>query len=139
MSHFAKVLDGKVINVIVAEQEFFDTFVDSSPGDWIQTSSNVRNGVYLDPETGLPVADQASAMEGYPERQRKNYASVGMVYDTQRDMFYYPKPYPSWILNESTAVWEAPTAMPPLEDSSIGEWGWDEASLSWVERTSMPS
>ena len=50
MSHFAKVLDGKVVQVIVAELEFFDTFVDSSPGQWIQTSYNTRGGVHYGPD-----------------------------------------------------------------------------------------
>ena len=60
MGHFAKVLDGKVIQVIVAEAEFFDTFVDSSPGQWIQTSYNTYGGQH--PE-GRPL--------------RKNYAGIG--------------------------------------------------------------
>ena len=138
MAHFAKVLDGKVINVIVAEPEFFDTFVDSIPGDWIQTSYNIRDGVYHDPETGEPVADQAAALAGHPERQRKNYAGVGMIYDRTRDAFYYPKPFPSWVLNEDTCKWEAPITKPSDETSSVGEWQWDETAGAWVELTNMP-
>ena len=60
MSHFAKVLDGKVVQVIVAEPEFFETFVDSTPGTWIQTSYNTRGGVHYDPATGQPSADQST-------------------------------------------------------------------------------
>ena len=68
MAHFAKVVDGKVVNVIVAEPEFFTEFVDTSPGDWIQTSYNTHGGVHYDPVTGEPDGKEAL---------RKNYASIG--------------------------------------------------------------
>lgn len=58
---------------------------------------------------------------------RGNYAGIGMVYDEARDVFLYPQPYPSWVLNESTYLWEPPTPMP--ED---GDWIWDEDTTSWV-------
>jgi hypothetical protein len=90
MSHFAKVLDGKVVQVIVAEPEFFDTFVDTSPGEWIQTSYNTHGGQH--PE-GRPL--------------RKNYAGIGFTYDRERDAFIPPKPDDSWVLNEETCLWEA--------------------------------
>jgi hypothetical protein len=138
MSHFAKVLDGRVVNVIVAEPDFFDTFIDNSPGDWIQTSYNVKNGVYYNPNSIEPAADQAAAMEGHPERQRKNFAGVGMIYDRVRDAFYMPSRYASWILNEDTCQWEPPIPVPPLEDSPVNEWQWDEATTSWIARTDMP-
>ena len=112
MSHFAKVCDGVVVQVIVAEPEFFDTFVDTSPGEWIQTSYNTHGGQH--PE-GRPL--------------RKNYAGIGFTYDRQRDAFIPPKTYPSWILNEETCLWEAPTPMPT--DGKI--YRWDEATVSWVE------
>jgi hypothetical protein len=112
MSHFAKVLDGKVTQVIVAEPEFFDTFVDSSPGQWIQTSYNTLGGQH--PE-GRPL--------------RKNYAGVGFTYDSSRDAFIPPQPFASWILNEDTCLWDAPTPMP--KDGKI--YCWDEPTTSWVE------
>ena len=62
MAHFAKVVDGKVTQVIVAEPEFFNTFVDSSPGEWIQTSYNTRGGVHYDPNTNTPSANQSKAL-----------------------------------------------------------------------------
>lgn len=92
MSHFAKVLDGKVIQVIVAEPEFFNTFVDSSPGQWIQTSYNTRGGVHYGPD-GEP--DGGVALRG-------NYAGIGYTYDATHDVFYAQQPYPSWILSQST-------------------------------------
>ena len=80
MAHYAKVRDGKVVQVIVAEEKFFDTFVDTSAGEWIQTSYNTRGGVH---ELG-----------GTP--LRKNYAGIGYIYDRERDAFYAPQPFPSW-------------------------------------------
>ena len=96
MSHFAKVLDGKVIQVIVAEPEFFDTFVDSSPGAWMQTSYNTRGGVHYGPD-GEP--DGGEGLRG-------NYAGVGYTYDPQNDVFYAPQPGPEWTLNTITWLWE---------------------------------
>jgi len=112
MSHFAKVCDGKVVQVIVAEKEFFDTFVDSSPGAWIQTSYNTYGNQH--PE-GRPL--------------RGNYAGIGYTYDSVNDVFYAPQPFASWLLNETTWTWEAPTPMPT--DDKI--YTWDEATTSWLE------
>ena len=100
MAHFAKVNNGIVEQVIVAEPEFFDTFVDSSPGQWIQTSYNTRGGVHYNPETGEPSADQSKAL-------RKNFAGVGYTYDAKRDAFIPPKPQiGTWVLNDNTCLWE---------------------------------
>ena len=118
MAHFAKVVDGTVSQVIVAEPEFFDTFVDSSPGTWIQTSYNTRGGVHYSPETGEP--DGGVAL-------RKNYAGIGFTYDATRDAFYAPQPYPSWTLNETSCIWEPPVAYP-----TDGErYDWNEETQSW--------
>lgn len=113
MSHFAKVLDGKVVQVIVAEQEFFDTFVDTSAGEWIQTSYNTYGNQH---PNNTPL--------------RGNYAGIGYTYDRTNDVFYAPKPFESWILNESTWIWEAPVPMP-----TGGIYRWDEATTSWIEIT----
>lgn len=115
MSHFAKVLDGQVIQVISAEPEFFDTFVDTSPGQWIQTSYNTYGNQHK--LGGTPL--------------RGNYASVGYIYDSANDVFYEPKPYESWTLNQSTWLWEAPIPCPT--DGKL--YGWDESTTSWLERT----
>lgn len=120
MAHFAKVNNGIVEQVIVAEPEFFDTFVDSSPGQWIQTSYNTRGGVHYNPETGEPSADQSKAL-------RKNYAGIGYNYDAQRDAFMPPKPYASWVLNEQTCLWDAPVAMP----NDGGNYAWNESTQAW--------
>lgn len=119
MSHFAKVTDGIVTQVIVAEPEFFETFVDTSPGEWIQTSYNTRGGVHY--TEGEPSADQTKAL-------RKNYAGIGFAHDKQRDAFIPPKPFASWTLNEQTCLWDAPTPYPI--DGKI--YSWDEPTTSWV-------
>lgn len=120
MAHFAKVNNGIVEQVIVAEPEFFDTFVDSSPGQWIQTSYNTRGGVHYNPDTGEPSADQSKAL-------RKNYAGIGYSYDAQRDAFIPPKPYASWVLNEQTCLWESPVPYP----NDGGRYTWNESTQTW--------
>ena len=128
MSHYAKVTDGVVTKVILAEADFFDTFVDDTPGKWIKTSYNVRGGVYYDPETLEPVADQ-SIINDDEGRMRKNYAGIGMLYDKVRNAFYKPQPYPSWTLNEDSCIWEAPVAHPEVTDGTI--YNWNEETQSW--------
>lgn len=88
MSHFAKVVNGIVAQVIVAEPEFFDTFVDTSPGQWIQTSYNTHGGQH-------------------PENRplRKNFAGIGFTYDVERDAFIPPKPEGDYALDEETCLW----------------------------------
>jgi len=113
MAHFAKVNNGIVEQVIVAEPEFFDTFVDSSPGQWIQTSYNTHGGVHANGGTPL----------------RKNYAGIGYTYDAQRDAFIPPKPFASWVLNEDTCLWDAPTPYPEDGKAHV----WDESTTSWVD------
>ena len=109
MAHFAKVENGIVTQVIVAEQEYIDTLEDSSK--WIQTSYNTYGGVHK--------------LEGTP--LRKNYAGVGYTYDSEIDAFIAPQPYPSWILNEETCIWEAPTPYPDSNDA----YGWNEENQTW--------
>ena len=113
MAHYAKVENTLVTQVIVAEPEFFDTFVDSSPGEWIQTSYNTLGGVHSDGGTPL----------------RKNYAAIGYTYDSVRDAFIPHQPYPSWTLVEDTCQWNAPTALP----TDNLKYEWNEDTLAWVE------
>lgn len=120
MSHFAKVLDGKVVHVIVAEPEFFETFIDSSPGTWIQTSYNTRGNIHYG-QDGEP--DGGIALRG-------NYAGIGYTYDSVHDVFYPPSPFESWILNEKNWTWEAP--MPYPTDGK--RYRWDESKKQWSEK-----
>lgn len=114
MSHFAKVLDGVVIDVIVAEPEFIETYVDPNPGVWIQTSYNTHGNQH--PES-RPL--------------RGNYAGIGYIYDSENDVFYPQQPFTSWTLNNSTWLWESPTPRPTDDKEYI----WDEATTSWIEIT----
>ena len=121
MSHYAKVVDGIVTQVIVAEKEFFDTFVDTSPGEWIQTSYNTRGGVHYG-QDGQP--DGGVALRG-------NYAGMGYIYDKEHDVFYPPSPFPSWTLDNTTWTWTCPVPYP----TDGKRYHWDEATKSWVEDT----
>jgi hypothetical protein len=109
MSHFAQVVDGIVTNVIVAEQDVIDTGLFGT--GWVQTSYNTHGGVHPD---GTPL--------------RKNYAGIGYTYDTTRDAFIPPRPYPSFVLNEDTCLWDPPVPQPT--DGSI--YTWNEATGAWV-------
>ena len=112
MSHFAKVIDGIVIEVLVIEQDVIDTGLFGDPALWVQTSYNTYGGQH--PE-GRPL--------------RKNYAGIGFTYDAERDAFIPPSPFPSWLLNEDTCLWDAPVPRPDDGKS----YAWDEDTLSWIE------
>jgi hypothetical protein len=114
MAHFAKVENGIVTQVIVIDQETLNSGNWGDPSSWVQTSYNTHGGQH--PE-GRPL--------------RKNYAGIGYTYDAGRDAFIPPKPFASWILNETTCQWDAPVAMPT--DNKM--YRWDEATTSWVEVT----
>jgi hypothetical protein len=127
MAHFAKIdSSGVVINVITAEPDFFDTYIDSSPGEWIQTSYNTRGGIHYDPVTGNPSEDQSKAL-------RKNYAYIGGTYDKVRDAFISKKPakFPSWILDEETCTWVAPVAKPTTPLTADKRYVWNEQEQQW--------
>jgi hypothetical protein len=110
MSHFAKVENGIVTQVIVAEQIVIDSklFGDG----WIQTSYNTHGNQH--PE-GTPL--------------RGNYAGIGYFYDQANDVFYAPQPYASWILNTDTWLWEAPIKVPEENAGYL----WDEQAQNWVK------
>ena len=126
MAHYAKVLNGKVVNVIVAEEDFFDTFVDDSPGTWIQTSYNTHGGVHYvrneDGTLGDASDDQSKAL-------RYNYAFIGAWYDYENEAFYNLQPYPSWTLNTTNYTWEAPVAYP--SDADAQDYTWNEETRTW--------
>lgn len=111
MSHFAKIEDGIVTQVIVAEQDVIDSGLFGT--GWIQTSYNTVGGVHT--QGGTPL--------------RKNFAGIGYSYDTYRDAFIPPRPFKSWLLNEQTCLWYAPTPM-PTDDK---KYRWDEITTSWME------
>ena len=110
MSHFAKVIDGIVTEVLVIEQDVIDTGLFGDPSLFVQTSYNTQGGQH--PE-GRPL--------------RKNYAGIGYTYDATRDAFISPQPYPSWILNEDTCLWESPVPYPSDGEIYI----WEESLQEW--------
>jgi hypothetical protein len=118
MAHWAQINDNnEVIQVVVTDNndpngdEGYQWLVDNLGGTWMKTSYNTIGGIHR--EGGTPF--------------RKNYGSVGFIYDENRDAFIPPKPFTSWILNEETCRWEAPTPIPTEE----GNWMWVEEDLSW--------
>ena len=129
MSSYAKVNENGIVEtVIVAEPEFFDTFVDDTPGKWIQTSYNTRGGVHYEPDSNTPSSDQSKAL-------RKNHAGIGYTYDKTRDAFIPPQRFPSWTLNNTTCLWD-----PPIPQPSDGKaYIWDEDlyqsdnTKGWIE------
>ena len=112
MSHYAKVIDGKVTQVIVAEADFINT----QEGQWIQTSYNTHANQHTN--GGAPL--------------RGNYAGIGFIYDEVNDVFYAPQLHASWILDQSDWTWKAPVAKP----TDGKQYNWDEPTTSWVEFTS---
>ena len=119
MSHYAQVINGIVQQVIVADQEVINSNLFGPASEWIQTSYNTRGGVHYAPNSNTP--DGGIALRG-------NYAGIGYTYDATHDVFYAPQPFPSWTLNQSTWLWEAPIPMP----TSGGPYKWDETTKTWV-------
>jgi hypothetical protein len=124
MSHFAKLDENNtVIFVTVGRQEDdgLEAELTARTGDvYKQTSYNTRGGVHY--TDGEPSADQTQAL-------RFNYAGVGYTYDETRDAFIPPQPYPSWVLDEATCQWAAPTPHP----TDGADYVWDEQAGDWVE------
>jgi len=117
MAHFAKIENGIVTQVIVAEQDFINS---GAVGDgWIQTSYNTRGGIHYN-QDGQP--DNGIAL-------RANYAGVGYIYDSVNDVFHAPQPYPSWTISAPTWIWQSPIPLPVDEK----QYFWDEQSQSWLE------
>ena len=123
MSHFAKIEDGIVTQVIVAEQEFIDEW--HSDETWVQTSYNTRNGIHYgqdgEPDGGIAL--------------RYNYAGIDYIYDEDNDVFYPPQPYASWTLDETVWQWVCPLTYP--DDGKDYYWNEDlyqsDNTNGWVE------
>jgi hypothetical protein len=113
MAHFAQIDENNIVTrVLVIEQDVVNTGLFGEPSSFVQTSYNTQGGVHL--LGGTPL--------------RKNYAGIGYTYDPGRDAFIPPKPYNSWVLNESTCLWDAPIAMPTDDKQYL----WDENTTTWV-------
>jgi hypothetical protein len=123
MAHFAEIDSNNIVTrVLVVDNSQEDNGQDflantlGLGGTWIKTSYNTQGGVHTN--GGTPF--------------RKNYAGIGYTYDSARDAFIPPKPYNSWVLNEETCLWNAPTPM-PVEEGKM--YRWDEDTTSWIEIT----
>jgi len=125
MSHFAKLDDNNIVTFVTVGRQEDDgkeqELCDRTGDVYRQTSYNTRGGVHYDPETGEPSEDQSKAF-------RKNYAGVGFTFDEERDAFIPPQPFPSWVLNEESCLWDAPVPYP----TDGGLYSWDEAAGEWV-------
>ena len=128
MAHFARIKNGIVDFVTVGRDDDESREDELAHDGWIyrRTSYNTRGGVHY--TDGQPSADQSKAF-------RKNYAGLGYTYDAERDAFIPPKPFNSWVLNETTCLWDAPIEMPA--DAGTGEppkrYTWDEDTVNWIE------
>ena len=126
MGHYAKIINGKVVKVIVATYDFIQNYKDDEPefidypSKWVKTSYNTRGGIHYQPNTTIPSEDQSKSL-------RKNYAGIGFTYDEVKDAFIPLKPFDSWILNETSCLWQAPVAYP--EDGKF--YRWNEETTSW--------
>jgi hypothetical protein len=123
MAHFAKIENGIVTQVNRIDEDYFYANRETRYTEtWIQTSYNTKGGVHYNPETGEPSVDQSKAL-------RKNYAGIGFTYDEERDAFIPPKTYESWILNETTCLWESPIPYPNNDEPCY----WDEQQQQWIQ------
>jgi hypothetical protein len=121
MAHFAQIDEsGIVLQVLVIPDDQQHRGHDylandlNLGGTWLQTSYNTSGGVHRNGGTPL----------------RKNYAGIGYRYDSTRDAFIPPQPFPSWTLNETTCYWDPPVPY-PAPDGNAQNYHWDEATLSW--------
>jgi len=126
MAHFAKLDENNIVIFVTVGSEADDgkeAELFARTGDvYRQTSYNTRGGVYYTPNTNEPGPDQSKAY-------RKNYAGLGYTYDATRDAFIPPQPFPSWVLDEFSCLWEAPVPYP----TDGKRYSWDEDTTSWVE------
>lgn len=136
MAHYAKVSNNNIVEqvVVVSNKDTLDEngneneilgiqFLKKLLGldtNWLKTSYNTKGGIYRDSITNEPLEDQSKAF-------RKNYAQIGYIYDEQRDAFIPPKPYPSWVLDEFSCLWQ-----PPIPRPQQGfKYKWNEETQSW--------
>jgi hypothetical protein len=119
MAHFAEIgLNNTVMQVIVVnDSECKDQFGNESETIGAKFCHDLFGGVWL--------------QTSYNGNMRKNFASIGFTYDSTRNAFVAPKPFPSWVLNETTCQWNAPVAY-PTDDK---KYYWDEPTMSWLELT----
>jgi hypothetical protein len=116
MQHFAHITNGIVDQVIAIDAATLATGFWGDPATWVETCPHTWGSQHS--EGGTPL--------------RANFAQVGSTYDAEIDIFISPKPYASWVLNEETYLWEAPTSKP---QDTQNPWVWNESLVNWVELT----
>ena len=115
MAHYAKIDKNNIVTkVLVIDEETVNSGEFGNPLSWIQTSYNTNEGQH--------------SLGGTP--LRKNFAGIGMTYDKDKDAFIPQQPYPSWILDEDTCLWDAPVAYPTGHDAE-DTYEWDEDNITW--------
>jgi len=125
MAHYATLNEENIVTFVFVGKDESD--IEPSIIDWEEfygakrTSYNTRGGVHYKSNTSTPSEDQTKTF-------RKNYAGIGYTYDDQRDAFIPPKPFPSWVLDEFTCLWDSPIPYP--NDGNM--YYWDEDTISWV-------
>jgi len=118
MAHWAELDENNIVTRVLVgsnedPDEGYQWLIDNLGGTWVKTSYNTQGGVH--------------SLGGTP--LRKNYAGIGYSYDATRDAFIPPKPFNSWLLNEDTCLWDAPTPYPT--DGKF--YRWVEEDLNWQE------
>lgn len=130
MAHYAFLDENNIVTEVIVGK-------DEGGTDWEAVYGEIRKQVCKRTSYNTRAGVHSSGGTPY----RKNYAGIGYTYDNQRDAFIPPKPFNSWILNETSCVWEAPVAMP--SDAGTGDprnpkrYIWDEATVSWKEPESL--
>lgn len=116
MAHFAKLNENNLVTqvIVVHNNELLDENGQESEAKGAAFCQSLFGGTWI--------------QTSYSGSFRKNYAGVGFTYDSERDAFIPPKPFASWILNEETAQWEAPTPMPQDDQP----YAWNEETTSWI-------
>jgi hypothetical protein len=141
MAHFARIQNGVVVSVIVAEQSIIDSGVFGSPSEWVQTSYNTHGGKHYSPNSDTKVEDSGTPL-------RANFAGVGHVYDAINDVFHAPRPLDkngliceSWTIGAPDWIWKPPVPCPPAivvdvkNPKNASANFWDEPTKSWVVLT----
>ena len=133
MGHFALLNSENIVTFVTVSRDEDDNReleISQQTGDkYRRTSYNTRGGVHYRSDNNTPSEDQTKAF-------RKNYAGIGYYYDEQRDAFIPPKPYPSWILDEFSCLWDSPIPYPditniPLPYQIYNRYFWNEEIVNW--------
>lgn len=125
MAHYAYLDENNIVTMVIVGRDDEGTDWEAYYGNGKpckRTSYNTRGGIYYLPNTNEPGPDQSKAF-------RKNYAGLGFTYDATRDAFIAPQPYPSWVLDNFSCLWEPPIPYPTDGKRYV----WDEPTQSWTE------